>query len=62
MLESLGNGIHAPVRGPSAEGITLYGGLTSHLVNGTLPDLVDEGIELLRGDTASDSAASDPGE
>ena len=37
----------APIQGPSAEGITLWGGLHSHRANGALPAVVDDAIDFL---------------
>jgi hypothetical protein len=38
---------HAAFVGGSAEGITLYGGLSSHQGNGMVVELVHEGMDVL---------------
>jgi hypothetical protein len=46
----------APLHGPSAEGVTLYGGLESHEANGQIARVIDEAIDFLssgRDDTAN---------
>ncbi|MFL5894043.1 MAG: hypothetical protein ACJ76Z_02885 [Thermoleophilaceae bacterium] len=46
-----------PIQGPSAEGITLWGGLHSHRMNGSLPAVVDDAIDFLadRSDVSRDT-------
>lgn len=53
IVEAFAAGV-AVLRGPSAEGITLYAGLGSHPGNGSIPEIVDEAITTL----ASDAQAS----
>jgi hypothetical protein len=58
MVESLAAGSAASYWGPSAEGVTLYGGLANHPGDGDVMRIVDEAMSSLEKQYTSGSGAA----